>query len=196
MARLLVSRQQYLSTGIHIGMKQKTKDMKRFIYKIRPDGLSILNLRKIDERIRIAAKFLARQEKILVVARKPVIKNPLEKFAEIVNAKLILGRFMPGTLTNPNYKGFYEPDVILVNDPINDIRAIEEAVKARVPIVAVCNAGHETKYIDLVIPANNKGKKSIALLYWLLSREILKERKIIKSNAEFKYTIEDFVGKK
>ena len=195
MVRLLVSRQEYLSSGIHIGMKQKTKDMKRFIYKIRPDGLAILNLKKIDERIRIAAKFLSREKNILIVSRKPAIKEPLKNFSKIIGGKLILGRFMPGTLTNPNYRGFYEADIVLVNDPINDIRAIEEAVKARIPIVAICNTGHETKYIDLIIPANNKGKKAITLLYWLLAREILKERKLIKSNAEFKYTLEGF-GKK
>lgn len=190
--RLLISKQQYLAAGIHIGMKQRTEQMREFIYRIREDGLAVLNLKKIDERIRIATKFLAKCEKILIVSRKAVAKDPIEKFAEIINAKFITTRFMPGTLTNPNYKDFFEADVILIADPLVDIQVLEEAVKARVPIVAICDTFNETKDIDLIIPANNKGKRALATLFWLLSREILKERKQISSDREFKYKLDEF----
>jgi small subunit ribosomal protein S2 len=83
-------------------------------------------------------------------------------------------------------------DVIFVVDPLTDSQAIEEAVKARVPIVALCNTFNETKDIDLIIPCNNVGKGSIAAVFWLLAREILKERGEIKSDKEFKYKIEEF----
>lgn len=188
-------RQQYLATGIHIGTKQKTKDMEEFIYKVRPDGLAVLNLRKIDERIKIAAKFLARQEKILVVSRKAVAYESIKKFSEIINARAITGRFVPGTLTNPNYKNFFEADAIVIVDPLIDYQAMNEAVKARVPIVAICDTFNETKNVDLIIPANSKGKRSLAMLFWLLSREILKERNEIKSDKEFEYKIDDFLKK-
>ncbi|PNV77502.1 MAG: 30S ribosomal protein S2, partial [Thermoproteota archaeon] len=59
-SELLVPKQKYLSAGIHVGSKMRTKDMSRFIYKIRSDGLSMLNIKKTDERIRIAAKFISR----------------------------------------------------------------------------------------------------------------------------------------
>jgi small subunit ribosomal protein S2 len=192
MPKLLISRQQYLASGIHIGMKQKTKQMKEFIYKVRPDGLAVLNLKKVDERIRIAAKFLARASKILVVGRKSIAHEPIKKFCEIVGCEGVTGRFMPGTLTNPNYKKFFEAEVVLISDPLIDYQALKEAVKARVPVVAICDTMNETKDIDLVIPANNKGKKALGTLFWLLAREILKERGKIKSNEEFKYKIEDF----
>jgi len=193
MPKLLIKRQDYLITGIHIGSKQKTKDMKRFIYRIRPDGLAILNLKKIDERISIAANFLSRMNNILVASRKQIHKKAVKKFGEIIGAKVVTGRFMPGMLTNTTYEDFYEADVVFVLDPVSDIRAIEEAVKARVPIVAVCNTDDEIKNIDLVIPANNKARKSVALLLFLLAREILKKRGIIKSDSEFKYKLEDFL---
>jgi len=192
MAKLLLSKQQYLASGIHIGMKQKTKDMKEFIYKIRADGLAVLNLREIDERIRVAAKFLARHKNIVVASRKPVAQEAIKKFGELIGAKVVLGRFMPGMLTNPHYKDYFEADVMFVVDPVIDQQAIKEAVTARVPIVAMCDTGHETKNIDLVIPMNNKGKKSLATACMLLTREIMKERKQIKSDAEFKYTLKDF----
>lgn len=194
-ARLLISRQDYLASGIHIGMKQRVADMKEFIYKIRPDGLAVLNLRKVDERIRVAAKFLSRCGKIMVVSRKSIAHDSIKKFAEIVGAEAVTGRFLPGTLTNPNFKKYFEADVIVIVDPLIDYQALKEAVKARVPVVAVCDTFNETKDIDLIIPANNKGKKALATLFWLLAREMLKERGSIKSDSDFKYKVEDFGGK-
>lgn len=192
--KMLMTREKYLASGIHIGMKQRTEQMKEFIYKIRPDGLAVLNLKKIDDRIRDAAKFLSRCNRILVVGRKSIAKEALEKFGEVISAEVVTGRFMPGTLTNPRYKKYFEADVILISDTIDDYQALKEAVKARVPIVAVCDTINETRDIDLIIPANNKGRKSLATVYWLLAREILKERGKIKSDSEFKYKIEDFGG--
>jgi small subunit ribosomal protein S2 len=193
--KLLIPRKDYLASGICFGAKTKTKDTKEFIYKTRPDGLTILNLKKIDERIRIVARFLARNKNILISTRKKIAKEAVEKFAEIVNGKAFVGRFLPGTLTNPNSEYFYEADVVFITDPLTDKRALQEAVKARVPIVAICNTSNETKYVDLVIPANNRGRKSLAMIFYLLAREILKERGEIKSDEEFKYKLEDFVGK-
>jgi len=190
--KLLIPKKNYLASGIHIGMKSKTSDMRKFIYKIRTDGLAIMNLRKIDERIRVAAKFLARKKKILIASRKCPVEEGLKKFAELIGAKLALGRFLPGTLTNPNLDEYYEADVVFVLDPMIDTQAMDEAVKAGIPIVAVCNTFNETRNVDLIIPANNKGKKSVALLLWLLAREILKERGEIKKYSEFKYKLEDF----
>jgi small subunit ribosomal protein S2 len=192
MAKLLLQRNQYLSSGIHIGMKQKTKDMMEFIFKIKPE-LTVLNLRKIDERIRVASKFLARFKKILVVGRRPTSHAAIKKFGEVIGAKVIAGKLVAGTLTNPKSKDFYEPDVVLLVDPLLDKQALEESVKVRVPVVAICNTINETRNVDLIIPANNRGKKSLALLFWLLAREILKERKAIESNKDYKYKLEDFL---
>jgi small subunit ribosomal protein S2 len=175
-------------------MKQRVADMKEFIYKIRDDGLAVLNLRKVDERIRTASKFLARCNKIMVVSRKAVARDAVKKFGEVVGAEVIVGRFMPGTLTNPQYKKYFEADVILIIDPLIDYQVLKEAVNARVPVIGVCDTFNETRNIDLVIPANNKGKKSLAVLFWLLAREILKERGSIKSDSEFKFTSDDFGG--
>lgn len=191
--KFLIPREKYLASGIHIGMKQRTKQMKEFIYKIRPDGLAVLNLRLVDERIRIAAKFLARAKKIIVVSRKRVAHPAVKKFAEIVGAHAVLGRFMPGTLTNPNYKEFYEADTLLITDPMSDYQALEESIVGRIPVVALCDTFNETADVDLAIPANNKGRKSLATIFWLLAREMLKERGKIKTDREFKHKIEDFM---
>ncbi|MEM5853442.1 MAG: 30S ribosomal protein S2 [Candidatus Aenigmatarchaeota archaeon] len=190
--KLLIPKQQYLASGIQMGMKLKTKDMKEFIYKVRPDGLAVLNLRKIDERIRIAAKFLARCKSIAVASKKSPIQKGIEKFANVIKATAFTGRFLPGTLTNPSFKKYMEADVVLLIDPMVDSQALEEAVKARIPVVAICNSFNETRDVDLIIPANNKGKKALATLLWLLAREILKERGEIKSDKEYQLKVEDF----
>lgn len=185
----LLERDDYLSAGVHLGSRDKTKDMERFIFKTRPDGLSIIDLQKVDERIEAAASFLSRYDKIMVVGRKENSHLPIEKFAEAVGAEEVTGRFMPGTLTNPSFEDYYEPDVLLVADPLVDKQAMEEAIKRKIPIVAVCDTFTDLDYIDVVIPGNNKGRKSLGVIFYLLAREILSEE-----GEEFDYDVEDFTG--
>jgi small subunit ribosomal protein S2 len=192
--KLLMPREDYLASGIHIGMKQRTADMKPYIYKIRSDGLAVLNLGMIDERIKTAAKFLSKKQNILVVGRKAVSQEPAKKLAESIGAKAVTGRFLPGTLTNPVFKRYFEADAIVISDPLIDYQALKEAVTARTAIVAICDTFNETRQIDLIIPANNKSRKSLGTLYYLLAREILKERGDLKSDSDFKFKLEDFVG--
>jgi len=189
---LLIPKQEYLSSGIHIGMKSRTKNMKKFIYKVREDGLAVLNLKTLDVRIFTAAKFLVNMKKILVVGRKLNSHKPIKKFCEIVGCDYVIGRFMPGTLTNPSYEKFLEPDIVVLTDPLSDRQALKEALDSRIPIIALCDTFNETRNIDLVIPCNNKGRKSLALIYLLIAREILKKR----GDKEFNYKLEDFSGEK
>lgn len=192
--KMLMTDAEYKASGIYIGMKQRTAQMKDYIYRIRPDGLSLLNIPKIDQKIRTAAKMMARSERVLVIGRKSVSHGPMEKFAEITGARAIVGRFMPGTLTNPSYKKFYEADVVLIADPLSDYQALNESVKARVPVIAICDTFNDTKNIDVVLPSNNKGIRALATLFWLLSREVLKEQGKIKGDEEFTHKVEDFAG--
>ena len=191
----LADRNEYLSAGVHIGMRMKTKGMAPFIFKTRPDGLSVLDIEKTDERIKIAASFLSGYTDIMVVCRKTNGIKPVKKFAEMIGAKVVTSRFLPGTLSNPNFKDYMEPDVILVTDPIADKQAITEATHRRIPIMAICDTYNDLEFVDFIIPANNKGKKSLGIIYYLLTREILKIRKEIKDDKDFKATLEDFTEK-
>lgn len=184
---LLIPREKYLSAGVHIGMTTKTANMKRFIYKIRPNGLAVLNVGLLDKRIGYAVNMIAKSKKILVVSRKDSNRKPVEKFSEVVGAKAIVGRFMPGSLTNPSFEEFFEPDLLLVTDPLSDRQAISEALKIRIPIIGLADTFNETTYLDLVLPCNNKGKKSVALIFWLLAKLIAEKRSI-----KFELKSEDF----
>jgi small subunit ribosomal protein S2 len=189
---MLVNKTEYLTAGMHIGMKSCTPYMRQFVYKIRDDGLAVFNLKKVDQRIRTAIGFLSGFSKILVVSRKENAAQAIRAFSDAAGAKAIAGRFSPGTLTNPSYRGFYEPDVVFVVDPLVDDQAIREARKRRVPVVALCDTFNTSKDIDLCIPANNNGRKSLALIFWLMAREILRHRGKIKKDSDFKYTLKDF----
>ncbi len=194
--KLLTDLNQYLKAGVHIGTKFRTKYMSQFIYKIRPDGLAVLNLQKIDNRIGVAGKFLAnyKPEDILIVGRRENSWDALNMFSKATGIRCIAGRYPPGMLTNPILEIFAEAKLLFVVDPWLDKNALNDAVKIGIPIVAICDTNNESNLIDLVIPCNNKGKKSIGLLFYILAREYLKNKGIIKSNEEFKYKEEDFIG--
>lgn len=177
-ADLLLPVEEYLSAGVHIGTQQKTKDMERFIHRVRTDGLYVLDISKTDERIRTAANFLANYspEGILVASSRQYGRYPAEKFAEAIGARARTGRFIPGTLTNPQYEGYIEPDVVVVTDPIGDSQAVTEAITVGIPVIAMCDSNNATSNVDLVIPTNNKGRKALAVVYWLLANETLDRR--------------------
>lgn len=192
--QLLIAQEEYLKSGIHIGTKFKTKYMANFIYKTRPDGLSVLNLQKIDERTRIAANFLAnyKPEEILIVSRRENSWKPVKAFGKATGAKFFAGRYPPGVLTNPQLKNFIEAKIILVTDSWPDRNAIKDANKIGIPVIALCDTNNQSNYLDLVVPCNNKGKKSLGLIFWLLAREYLKKRGELGEREDLKESLADF----
>jgi len=191
---MMASEETYMTSGVHIGTRQKTADMKKYIYKVRNDGLYIIDVNKTDKKINIAAKFLAKYnpDNVLVVSVRQYGQKPIRKLSEYTGIKVLDGRFRPGTLTNPSSKGFLEPELIIVTDPLADIQALHEAKNIGIPVVGLCDTNNELKYLDIVIPTNNKGRRALALVYWLLTRAIMKEQGKIKSYDDFKPTVEDF----
>jgi small subunit ribosomal protein S2 len=192
--KFLVPTDEYLKSGIHIGTKFKTKYMEKFIYKTRPDGLSVLNLQKIDERLNIAAKFLAqyKPEDILVVGRRESAWKPIKMFGNVTGAKVFAGRYPPGILTNPNLDNYIEAKVLLAVDAGPDRNAVIDSIKMGIPVIAICDTNNQSNNIDLVVPSNNKGKKSLGLFFWILAREYLRNRGILKKNQDLKEKMENF----
>jgi small subunit ribosomal protein S2 len=188
-----------LSTGIRVGTPVKTKFMTPFIVKANPEGLYILDISKTLARVDVAAKFIGRANisKVAVTSAREYGKTPVEKFCELTGATQILGRFMPGTFTNPSLPNYMEPEIVVVTDPQADQQAVLEATRAGVPVIAIANSDNVTSKVDLVIPANNRGRKALATVYWLLAREVLKKQGVIKSNSEMleKASIDDFETK-
>lgn len=192
--KFLVPTDEYLKSGIHIGTKFKTRYMEKFIYKTRPDGLSVLNLQKIDERIAVAARFLAQYapKDILIVGRRESALKPIGAFGKVTGTKVFAGRYPPGVLTNPNLESYIEVKVLLVVDAGPDKNAVVDAMKMGIPVIGLCDTNNQSNNVDLVIPCNNKGKKSLGLFFWILAREYLKNIGSLKESDEFKGKLEDF----
>ncbi|HVI72956.1 MAG TPA: 30S ribosomal protein S2 [Pyrinomonadaceae bacterium] len=188
-----------LSTGIRVGTPVKTKFMAPFIVKANPEGLYILDISKTLARVDVAAKFIGRANiaRVAVTSAREYGKTPVEKFCEFTGSTPILGRFMPGTFTNPSLPNYMEPEIVVVTDPQADQQAVVEATRAGVPVIAIANSDNITSKVDLVIPANNRGRKALATVYWLLAREVLKKQGAIKSDSEMleKASIDDFETK-
>jgi len=191
---LLIPEESYLSSGVHIGTQQKSADMKKFLFKVRSDGLYMLDFKQTDTRIRTAAKFMARFDpsEILVVSARQYGQKPVRTFGRKIGAKYFAGRFVPGTLTNPSLRDYIEPRMLLVTDPAADQQAVRGAITVGIPIVGLCDANNNTKYMDIIVPANNKGRRALATVYWLLTREYLKNRGVVKSDDDFDMEIQEF----
>lgn len=190
-------KKKILSTGIRVGTTVKTTFMQPFITKASPEGLYMIDLDKTLARINTAAKFINRIEldKVLVCSGREYASTPIDRFCELIGTKKMLGRFMPGTLTNPSLPYYTEPRLVIISDPQVDSQAIIEATNAGIPVIGVSNTDNVTSKIDVVIPANNRGRKSLATVFWLLAREILIQKGQMTESDPMKYEIDDFETK-
>ncbi len=190
-------KKKILSTGIRVGTQVKTKFMIPFITKASPEGLYMLDLDITLEKIKTAAKFINRlgPDNLIVCSGRQYAETPIEKFCEMLGAKQLLGRFMPGTLTNPSLPYYIEPKLVFISDPQVDEQAITEATNAGIPVIGIANTDNITPKLDVIIPANNRGRKALATVYWLLVRQILIERGELKEDESMKYEIDDFETK-
>lgn len=194
---LLLPLEELLAAGLHIGTRIKTGDMEPYIYRVRPDGLFILNIGKTDQKIRVAARFIARFEpdRTLIVSSRLYGKTPVEKFCETTKTMPNVGRFMPGLISNPLQPYHADPQVVVVTDPRADWQSIKESSSAGVPVVALCDTDNVFSGVDYAIPVNNKGRRALAMVYWLLSRQVLRERGELPQDGTIPLTVDDFETK-
>jgi small subunit ribosomal protein S2 len=194
---LLIDRESYLAAGVHIGTKLKTKYTEQWIYRTTSYGLFVININATDDRLRTAAKFLSRFDpsKILVCSVRRYGRQPIRKFAEVIGAKSMDKRFIPGILTNPMIDEYFEADCVIIIDPHADKQALAEAKSARIPLVSLIDTDDTLDGVDLAIPTNNRGRKALSLIMYLLARQIQREKGVIPPNGELNVGLEDFESK-
>lgn len=174
---LLIDFKTYMQFGTTIGTNRRTKDMRPFIYG-HGGAIYRIDINQTDKRIRLAGKLLARYEpkKVAVFGRRMYSQKPLTEFCKRTGFLSFPGRFVPGTLTNPNLPGYVEPEIVMVSDPQKEYQVIKESRNIGLPVIALVDTNNSLHNVDFAIPVNNKGRKALALVFWLLTNQVLRER--------------------
>ena len=156
---------------------------------MRPDGLSVLNLQVIDERLRHLITLFSSYQPgdILLVSRRENSWKAVKTFGKATGIRVFAGRYPPGILTNPQLKTFIEAKLLMVTDSWHDRNAVQDALTIGIPVVALFDTNNTANDIDFVMPCNNKGKKSLGLLFYLLAKHYNEKRGV---SMELK--LEDF----
>lgn len=190
---MLVSADEYLTSGVHIGTKYKNGYSEKFIQRSRPDGLKILDTEIIDQRLKVLINLLSRYEPkdFVVMGRRENAKKPISVFAKLVGCDVFTGRYLPGKLTNASLESFKEYKVAILCDPLTDKNMLNEAFEQGIFTVGFCDTNNRTNKLDLAIPINNKGRRSLALAFYLLAKHYLANKGILQEK-DFKYSIDDF----
>ena len=165
--------------GCHLGGKKITKQMRKYVYTIRKDGIAIFDVNKIYEKIQVAARIIASvdPDSVISVSSREAGQRAVYKFSHFTKTQAVTGRWSPGMLTNQTTKKYVEPRLLIVSDPRTDYNAILESSYVNLPVIAICNSDNVLKYVDCAIPCNNRNNYSIAMIWYLLTKAVLEIKK-------------------
>lgn len=187
---------KFLLAKTHLGVKNVNYQMTKYVSKRRSDGVNIINIHKTWEKVALAARIIVTIENpldVCAISGRTFGQRAVLKFAKHVGATPIAGRYTPGTFTNQNSKKFLEPRLLIVTDPRSDHQPILEASYVNIPVIGFADTDCPLTHVDVAIPCNNKGRQSVALMYWLLAREVLRMKAQIARGSPWSVMVDLFM---
>jgi len=192
-----------LACSVHLGTENVSPTMTRYIWKRNEDGAHIIDLRKTWEKLQLAARVIVAMNNpydVCAVAlttgqtkQQPLAQRAVLKFSQLTGSRHIAGRYTPGTFTNRIQSNFCEPRLLVASDPIKDFQPILESSYSNMPVIAMADMDCPTRHIDIIIPCNTKSKYSVALIWWMLAREVLRLKGEIPRTSDWQVPVDMFL---
>jgi len=192
-----------IDCGVHLGNQNADASMARYVFKRNENGVHIIDIRKTWEKLQLAARAIVtvcheNPKDVCAVALSsqnsiPYAQRAVLKLGQYLGCRTIAGRFTPGTFTNQQQSPYFEPRLLIAADTFKDHQPIVEASYVNMPVIAFCNTNSSLRGIDITIPCNTSGKNSIALMFWMLAREVLRLQNLVSRDKEWDVMVDMFV---
>lgn len=168
-----------LVADVYVGTPSLNHRMAPYVHSEMKEENYIIKPNKTWEKILLAARAICAIENpsdVYAIGCKPFTQRAVLKFAQYTRASSFASRFTPGAFTNQIQTCFREPRLLVVSDPKSDHQAILESSSVNIPVIAFCSTDSPLSHVDIVIPCNNTSANSIAVVWWMLAREVRRMR--------------------